>query len=134
MGKYTLSKLKDQLRCTLSGNWITGNYIDFSLIKLSSGKLSPLFKLNLTIGSEIIVTWEHKDNWLTSFTDDRLYFVVYNHTKKRYQLFDQATRQDEKMVLPFDGEVDDVLHAWAFCTSKDGSVASNSTYLGTLTN
>jgi hypothetical protein len=110
----------------------TVNYAD---ALLSKGDLKSMLNgaFDVSVGTQINLTWSNNSNEINATTDDRMIFSVYNPLKKESLVGYGSSRVDGATlkVLPsnFSG---DLVHVYTAFISSSGKI-SNSTYLGSGT-
>jgi len=110
----------------------TVNYAD---ALLSKGDLKSMSNgvFDVTIGTQINLSWSNNSNEINANTDDRVMFSVYNPLKKESLVGYGSSRLDGAMLKPLPSNFSgDLVHVYTAFVSTSGKI-SNSTYLGSGT-
>ncbi|MCL7753288.1 DUF6266 family protein [Polaribacter sp. Z022] len=108
--------------------------IDYSLALLSRGNLSSAQNgsTDLTTPGEVNFTWDDNSTDGNANTNDKAMVLVYNPSKKEsVYILDGADRTTgiQNVSIP-SSYAGDTIHQFIAFISADGSIVSNSTYLG----
>ena len=124
-------------------NAVTGDdpenlQIDFAALTVTRGPLTPVDSAQFVSenAGEIVISWQSDTTFGSASSDDEAIVLLYNTTKERalYIVEEGPTRSEEAYTLSLPAIYEgDNLEGYLSFVSPDGSEASDSTYLGSLT-
>lgn len=116
---------------------LPNQYIDYSLLRISRGKIPPPFKIKLENQVRgLFISWEADLRHAESLKNDHLVILLMNPNGESLIHYKLATRQDESATLQLPNGFTDTVHAWVFYHNPDKfpyesrEKVSDSVYLG----
>lgn len=104
---------------TMRGTY-PGQYIDYSLCRISRGKIPPPAEITVEKqGNTLILAWKSDLRHAESLKSDHLVILLMNRNGESLINYKLATRQDESAILELPDGFRDTEHAWAFYHNPD---------------
>lgn len=95
-------------------------YIDYSLIRISRGKIPPPIEIKLEKQVRgLFISWEADLRHAESLKNDQLVILLMNQNGESLIHYKVATRQDESATLQLPNGFTDTLYAWVFYHNPD---------------
>lgn len=97
-----------------------GQYIDYSLVRISRGKIPPPAEITMDKqGTVLNLSWKMDLRHAESLRSDHMVILLMNQTGESFINYKLATRQDETAVIQLPEHIRDTVHAWTFYHNPD---------------